>query len=184
MTLQRSHCAHSCIFGWTPYNIIERRDIRYNNIRLLPGMNFTCNGNVSEVRVAGMRRQNGKQRVKLHIWKENTTEHGIYHKSEQEIVLPSSICRRNDTIMTMYICRLPMHMWMVEPGDILGIELPSRRDTNFELYFTESRLTNYIFRRNLPSTIDLCSRISEMAAQPLIKIEVDLGMTTCTLIDV
>ena len=163
-----------------------------NSTRLIPDMNFTCSGTIVRVTVAGMSKkindginQRNRSAMNLQIWRENTTKNGRYHKAE-DISLPS-VCKMNmlkkrvsrmcNGIGVYYECTLWMNMKIsVESGDILGIKLPPRRNANFELYFTESLLTNYIFERALPSTIDLSSRINETAVRPLITIEVVPGI--------
>ena len=165
-----------------------------NSIRLIPDMNFTCSGTIVRVIVAGMpiKFNDGisprpRSAMNLQIWRENTTKLGRYHKAE-DISLPS-VCKMNTRMLkkrvsgmcngigVCYECTLRMNMKIsVESGDILGIKLPPRRNANFELYFTESLLTNYIFERALPATIDLSSRINETAVRPLITIEVVPGI--------
>ena len=48
---------------------------------LIPGMKFTCNANITRVRVGG-EMQLGNQTMKLRIWKK-TARSKIYRKSEE-----------------------------------------------------------------------------------------------------
>ena len=159
-------------FPNVPRNDRETRYFASSYSMLIPGMNFTCKGKIQRVTVGGMMRHgnNRNQRMKLRIWKENATEPGIYHKSEK--VLASNICNYNRQ-SRQYICQSTDGMQdlvSVEPGDILGIELPSRDTADFELHSVSAPgLTNYIFKgTSLPSTIDLRDRIDETKVQPLI----------------
>ena len=95
-------------------------------------------------------------------------------KSELEIVLSSGICTKEEN---SYVCRLPVSMRIsVECGDILGIELPRRRNANFELYsVSEPVLTSYIFKRDFISTIDLSNTNETALLQPLIRLRVNSG---------
>ena len=154
----------------------------FNSVRLIPDMNFTCNGTLVEVTVVGRRRNNtedSRRYVRLQIWRsENTTKHGIRYYRVQNISLLPGICERMGMLRNIprYLCTLRKDMQtLVEPGDILGIELPPKRDANFEIYsVTESRLTNYIFKRDRSSTIfDLCKRIKETSSLPLIRIKIN-----------
>ena len=137
-------------------------------------MNFTCSGTVEKVMVAGKIRE-GPNPMQLQIWRpENTTEQ---YRRVNNISLSPSICMPltgilHDAIL-VYGCKLNMQV-LVEPGDILGIELPRRRDAGFELYsITESQLTSYIFkRRQSTTTLDLSKRAEETTSQPLIRLEI------------
>ena len=59
---------------------------------------------------------------------------------------------------------------LVEPGDILGIKVPTSEHADFELHSVPAHgLTNYIFRgTNLRSRVDLNDSIREIEVQPLI----------------
>ena len=69
----------------------------------------------------------------------------------------------------------------VEPGDIIGIELPPEQRANFKLYsVTETGLTNYIFKPRpdyQSSTIDLSNRTIETTVLPLVRVEVKPSRT-------
>ena len=93
--------------------------------------------------------------LKLHIWKEDATELGIYHRSGKAIALAvnSTLCKiRRCTLQLMEQKQI-----LVEPGDILGIEIPPSDVANFVLHSVPAPgLTNYIFRDiNLHSRVDL-----------------------------
>jgi hypothetical protein len=137
-------------------------------------MKFTCNGTITNVTVGGMMRSGKNQKMKLllRIWKENATEPGIYHKSEGTIVLAlnnMTLCNKQNK---QYICQLMGRKQVsVEPGDILGIEVPPSDAADFGLHSVSvpGPMTNYIFKgTNLPSTVNLCKRINEIEVRPLI----------------
>ena len=114
-------------------------------------------------------------RLKLRIWKENATEPGIYHRSGKEIVL----ARNNNNVMCRNRrCTLQLmekKQISVEPGDILGIEIPPSDVANFQLHSVRAPgLTNYIFKTtDLPSTVNLCKRIGEIKMRPLIMLGIN-----------
>ena len=159
----------------------------FNSTRLIPDMNFTCNGTIKKVTVTGIK-QDGDRRpmrnMKLQIWRlETATEWGRYHRN-YSIELPSS-CKMNMLKVIMmfdrigiYECTLRSNLQMsVKPGDILGIELPPKPNANLQLYsVTDSGLTNYIFERARgdlqSSTIDLCNKTNETTTLPLVRVEV------------
>jgi hypothetical protein len=148
----------------------------FNTITLIPEMNFTCNGTIEKVIVAG-KRQEGSNPVQLQIWRtdsENTT----YYCRDKSIVtvLSPSVCKmigklrdiNNDAILVE--CTLK-DLVLVEPGDILGIDIPEH-NVNFELYsITESRLTSYIFKRDNATTVNLSEITEKTISQPLISVE-------------
>ena len=140
---------------------------------LIPGMKFTCNAKITRVIVGGVRRS-GNERMKLRIWKENATRPRIYHKSEEIIDLIPDICDY-DNSNGRYVCRLMgRNQISVEPGDMLGIELPPSEDADFELYSVPAPLLlNYIFEgTNLSSMVNLCKRIGEINMRPLIMVRI------------
>ena len=134
-------------------------------------MNFTCNGTITNVIVGGVMR--GKQRMKsvrIKFWKESTIEPGIYHESQKTIVLAlnKNMCNKQDRQCMFRL--MGKKQISVEPGDILGIEVPQQNDADFELHSVSAPgLTNYIFRgTNLRSRVDLDDSIMEIEVQPLI----------------
>ena len=181
-----SESPRPCTDGFPDLTVNKRLRVpaNFNSTILIPDMKFTCSGTVDVVQVivAGRPQRNGNQNtgnMKLQIWRENATERGRYNKLE-DIVLPS-MCKGNrlkkvEMFRAMYECMLRMNVHIsVEPGDILGIDLPPRDIAYFNLSFIKSKSTIYSFQPNLSSTIDLCSRINEASLRPLIKIEVVPG---------
>ena len=171
-----------------------KKIINFNSIRLIPEMNFTCRSTIVKVIVAG-RPQNGglqnnmmRKPMKLQIWRlENPTiVDGRYQRAEN-INLMFNICREINVNeirinlynnISIYECILKKNVQVsVEPGDIIGIELPPEPIANFELYsVTESGLTNYIFERTRDHRsfiIDLCNRTIEATVLPLVRVEVN-----------
>ena len=49
------------------------------------------------------------------------------------------------------------HHIPVQPGDFLGLEIPSYREDDLLIYFKAGRLTNLVFQRQLESTVNLFS---------------------------
>ena len=124
--------------------------------------------------------------IKLQIWRlrENSTvvEHGRYHRVNSIDLTPSICCNNMNEIrrigsISIYNCTLKSSArTSVGPGDIIGMDLPSERRTNFVLYsVTESGLTNFIFERTRDRqspTIDLSNRTNETTVLPLVRVEV------------
>ena len=171
-----------------------KKIINFNSIRLIPEMNFTCRSTIVTVIVAGRPQSGGLQNnmmrkpMKLQIWRlENPTiVDGRYQRAEN-INLMFNICSEINVNeirinlynnISIYECILKKNVQVsVEPGDIIGIELPPEPIANFGLYsVTESGLTNYIFERTRDRRsfiVDLCNRTIEATVLPLVRVEVN-----------
>ena len=180
-----------CTDGFPPMKSFQDptvEGVMFNSTRLIPDMKFTCSGTIVRVRVAG-EQQGGNQKLMMtiQIWRKNITRPGWYYDKIGDIVLPL-MCERTtltlpnrcgmlQTCNNIRQCTLKMSENIsVESGDILGIKLPPRDHTSFELYFKNSMVSNYIFQHNSPSTINLGDKINKIAVQPLIIIEVEPGI--------
>ena len=174
-----------CLNGFPRMRDNQRQMVRrignFNTIRLIPEMNFTCNGTVEKVMVAG-KIQKGSNRIpmQLQIWRPENNITEQYRRVNNISLSPMSDSLNSigklriiDDVIPVYECKLNMKV-LVEPGDILGIELPHRRNTGFELYsITESQLTNYIFKHGQSNTtLDLSKSDKETTSQPLIRLEI------------
>ena len=164
-----------CAYGFPTQdefqNCVHRDEQSYfNRTRLIPGMNFTCNGTITNVTVGGVMRGNQRMKsVRIKFWKESAIQPGIYHKSNKTIVLAlkRNMCNRQDRQCMLRL--MDKKQISVEPGDILGIEVPPRDDADFELHSVSAPgLTNYIFKGTNHSRVDLNDRIMETEVQPLI----------------
>ena len=136
---------------------------------LIPDMNFTCNAKIAGFTFAGINRQNmGRQDPVIQIWQENSTqlETGgtIYHKTGPAIAINTSkdvgACDdglpKITTGSRIYLCILRKDFQVsVQPGDILGLELPSTNDDDFDIMFIKGGPDNYIFLQQVNSTVDL-----------------------------
>ena len=63
----------------------------------------------------------------------------------------------------------------VQPGDILGLEIPPASDDVFDIHFTNEGPVNYVFQQQLSYTVDLSNNDSEDREQPLISLQVSTG---------
>ena len=119
---------------------------------IIPDMNFTCSGTVTGWRAAGEIRTQGNAETNsvLSIWRERSNEPGTYDRIDG---IELGICGNEDpapSVMGMsnvYDCSLPQSERVsVQPGDVVGVELPGKIRVRFRLYFDNSgRSTNYIF---------------------------------------
>ena len=145
---------------------------------LIPGMNFTCDGTITRVTVGGMRRSGkNKKKLKLRVWKENATEPGIYHRSGKAIALAlnNNMCNEKKKRCTLQLLMEEKQI-SVEPGDLLGIEVPRSNAADFELDSVPMPgLMNYIFRSNQHSMVNLSDRMDVIEEQPLIMFRLNRG---------
>ena len=66
----------------------------------------------------------------------------------------------------------------VQPGDVIGIELPPLQNQAFHVLFEPGGELNYLYRQRLPDTVNLQgSRLSSVSReQPLIELTVTPGI--------
>ena len=145
--------------------------------RIIPEMTFTCSGIVTHWRAAGEFRT-GKNTVintVLSIWRERSS--GTYDRIDG---IELGRCGSEDpapSVMGMsnvYVCTLPQSERVsVQPGDIVGIELPSD-NLSFRLYFdnTNSGPINYVFNSH-GSMFSLSQASSSVQDQPQISLTVE-----------
>ena len=137
--------------------------------------------------------RNGQQRPKLQIWRpigDCHTESNVYYKPGLDISIfrSSPMCLRGRLNGGIFRCTLNetyQNLMSVQPGDILGIELPPENDTDFDVYFTERGPENYVFEESLVSTVNLSEADRVTLHMPQINFTVMLGnsmnyISSCT----
>ena len=186
--------AQTCIMGFlsttslctSPNDICGTREIEGGGspdsrarTRIIPEMNFTCSGTVTHWRAAGEFRTGGNAEINsvLSIWREKSG--GTYDRVDG-IELGRCGSGVQATLVTgmsnIYKCTLPeSERVSVQPGDIVGIELPSDNRAKFRLYFDSSSSgpTNYVFNGH-DSMFSLSQASStRIQDQPQISLTVD-----------
>ena len=151
--------------------------------RLIPSMKFSCRGTIVGFTVTG-RQRNGRQDPKIQVWRENKAQCGVYYKPVPDIVVNATACgmiQRLESVQQPavgYRCTLTeTARVLVQPGDILGLELPPTNDDNFEIYFTSGGPVNYVFQWQLSSTVNVTTTTSAIEEQPQITFDVISGET-------
>ena len=120
----------------------------------------------------------------IQVWRENSSQPGHYYKMKDYIAINDASCvgGLKEVLFTdsrVFHCNLNQSTKKVpvEPGDILGLELPYRPDNNnFGLAFARvsgRSVTNYGF--NTSSPVALSERIWENQMIPQINLEIELG---------
>ena len=173
---------HKCTQGFPDYNMLASKLLEDDGhssttvTLLIPAMNFTCNGTLAGFTFVGINRHVGRQDPKVQIWRESSSESGIYYKTGPEIAVNSSengAC--GDGLPTVasrtYLCVLTRRFQVpIQPGDVLGLELPPAHDNDFDILFTRGGgPMNYIFYQSLHnSTIHLSENDSTIQQLPQI----------------
>ena len=146
--------------------------------RLFPDLRFGCSGNIVRFAVAAVNR-NGQQSPRIQVWRPNDTEPDIYYKSEPDISIfqsSSILCLRSRLSGGIFRCTLNEDFQVsVQPGDILGLELPQEIDDDFGIYFTEQGPENYIFEERLTSMVNISEANQVTSHTPQINFTVILG---------
>ena len=146
--------------------------------RFIPDMNFTCHGTVVAWRAAGIRDQ-GTANVNFDIWRRTGDE--TYSKMATIELGTCGIGVEASAVAglpNVYECTLPESLRVVvQPGDIVGIEVPSKSEIRFGLLFNNADLssgpTSYIYSGR-PSTITLGSSLyTSPNDQPQISVTIE-----------
>ena len=146
-------------------------------------MNFTCHGTIVGWTVAGERVQGRTQYPELQVWRADPSR-GLdyYYKPGQDIpVNPEGpACDIvTKTCGQIFQCRLRVaNQVSVQPGDVLGVELPQVTVSGFHLHFISIPGTqdHYIYRRQLQSSVHTSSYTLRLSAdQLLISLEIKPG---------
>jgi hypothetical protein len=122
--------------------------------RLIPEMNFACNGVITGY-TAALRNRNGDQDPVIQIWRKNPSQPGSYYKTSLGIAIENALCVDGLTEVasghrvTVFHCNLDQTRVSVsvQAGDILGLELPAGDNDDIRLAFARvsSGPTNYVF---------------------------------------
>ncbi len=187
-------CSEACISGF------PERDRLISDVfsrtgpstRLIPDMRFVCNGTISGYTVALRRIQKrGQQHPRIQVWRRNET-HCAYHKIGSGIPIDASMCIAGltEVVDDVFDCDLLEGAGTsVQPGDILGLELPPKNNDSGVISFVDITKgpIKYVFEQQLDSpTAMLFNSTSIDQELPLItlRLEVESGkiiqhLSTC-----
>ena len=148
-------------------------------------MNFTCTGTVTHWKAAGVIDTEGNNNNVLSIWRERSGEPGTYDRMHRGIEL--GICgsgvEASLVMSNIYECTLPQSERVsVQPGDVVGIELPRRNQAGFRLHFNAGGPINYEFDGLVSPAILSQAQGSMVRDQPQISLTVEAITTTQPLI--
>ena len=115
----------------------------------------------------------------MSIWREISNGSGTYDRVDG---IELGRCGSEDPappvagMSGVYECTLPPNERVsVQPGDVIGIELPRQNEAKFRLYFdsTNNAPTNYVFS-GYDTTVSLSQAISSEQDQPQVSLTVEL----------
>ena len=122
--------------------------------RIIPEVEFNCCGTITGWRVAG-RAGPGTQFPTLQIWRRNNNTCGEYFRTGESIIMENSVpSPQVDCDVIEHTLNVRDRI-SVQPGDVIGIELPPLFDQAFQVLFEPGGELNYIYRQQLPDTVEL-----------------------------
>ena len=125
-------------------------------------MKFGCFGTIVRVTAAVWDSDDGNKDPKIQIWREDKTNPGLYYKISSVVQIGKSNPQCGDnqgTIMNNILqCTLREDLRIsVQPGDFLGLEIPSYIEDDLVIYFKAGGPTSIVFQGQLGPTVDLFS---------------------------
>ena len=164
----------------------SRGDEEKVTTRLFPSMTFGCNGKIVRVTAAVVNRR-GTQSPMIQIWRKNLTQPGVYFRPNPVSGIPlaedGKVCLRHQHRGGVFRCTLnDTYQVHVQPGDILGIELPPTNDDDLDLEFetqpnggVDVSTVSYVFEGKLDSVVNVGQALRNSTDQPLVTLLVTLG---------
>ena len=144
-----------------------------SSIRLIPDMNFTCNGVIVGYRAAGI---NIQMSPVIQVWRKNGS---LYYRTAI-IAIDGDMCigglemctdLQDDRVLCCDLNRTITNV-RVQPGDILGLKLP--QDSGLAFAAASRAPTNYIFRADSTSPLALSSNKQDNIL-PQISLQIESG---------
>ena len=148
---------------------------------LIPDMRSTCNGTLAGFTFTGINRQKGHQDPIIQIWRESSSQPSIFYRTGPAIAVNISdiagVC--DDGLPKIasktFWCILKKDFQVsIQPGDILGLELPPISHDDFDIIFIRGGPTNYVFHQLNSSTVNLSSHDSVVQQTP----QITFGLTS------
>lgn len=155
--------------------------------RLIPEMNFICNGTIVGYTIAGDIPVTENHQIQ--VWREKNSDHGVqYNKLDKIRIDRQSLCagglRMIHSNYKVFHCNLTTTGRVsVQSGDILGLRLPPNSGLAFAT--ATKAPTNYVFREGVSSPVALANNISTPTLLPQITLEIEPGINNrpCTKIN-
>ncbi len=133
--------------------------------------------------MTGINRNNGRQDPMIQIWRENISQPAVYYKTGPAIAVNISqtdgAC--DDGLpkiasKTFWCILKKEYQVLIQPGDILGFEMPPIEDDDFDILFTRGGPMNYIFQDIPNSTVELSNHQALKSQLPQITFSFTSGI--------
>ena len=165
-------------------------------VRLIPEMQFTCNGVIAGFTVALKRKpadRSASMHMEIQVWRpENSSQctdsqtdgtgASTYYRVGEGIAIRDAVCASGMLeelyVVDTYHCELNETVQVsVEPGDILGLKLPQGRS---KLSFANvvKGPTNYIFQQSHLISSDMLSLVNHTSDSEAPQILLDINTTS------
>ena len=124
-------------------------------------MKFGCVGTIVGFKAAVLNDSGSQlqQPLKIQVWRESESQPGLFFKIDDVQIWysnPRAPCYQNTLSNKTFQCTLREDLQIsVQPGDILGLEIPPLNSDDFKIYFKHGALTTLVFESQLESTVDL-----------------------------
>ena len=158
--------------------------------RLIPEMKLVCNGTIVGYTVA-MRRMSGELHPVIQVWRRNNSEClpvNVYYKAETDFAIMDSLCVRRLVKVAnnsnVFHCDLiETARVSIQPGDILGLELPSGTNDASVLTFAHvgKGQTSYSLGEQLLPIAMLSDGMTVANELPQINLDIESGNLTNTI---
>ena len=133
----------------------------HDTLRLIPEMNFACNGTVVGITVAGrwLKESRATSLPTVQIWRQDKSSKNVYHRTnasiairiDESVCVDTSACALFQRSVSadsgqVWQCTTSNSTLVVQAGDILGLLLPPGNDTSFQMSFARVSRgpTNYV----------------------------------------
>lgn len=145
--------------------------------RIVPDKEFNCCGTITGWRMAG-RAGPGTQFPVLQIWRKNNNTCGEYSRTGQSVIMENSVPSQQVDCDVIEHTLNERDRISVQPGDVIGVELPPLFDQAFQVLFEPGGELNYVYKQQLPDTVELQGPTlsSAFREQPLIDLRVTPGI--------
>ncbi len=141
--------------------------------RLIPQLEFTCNGNITKWIIGGHRRPTplGSAQPQLQVWRRLPTE-SAYNRIAYSEVTDLTLTDRPNVYEVV-----PSSPLMIQAGDILGYFQPSHEESGVLLYYLQEFDGPMNYRRvsNIPMESDFLLQINLIQDTDLPLVTVEIG---------
>ena len=182
LTLQELASRAVCIENPTPSgcrrgSVFDEASGSDTQQRIIPSMNFTCNGFVTEWTI-GAESSNGALFPELQIWRQNSPSGGGVYTLRSSTVLNSDHCQNglSEISENVFSCTLLSPVQFHE-SDTLGIFQPRKSKSQYLVLYESPGPLNYVREPGSNDIFSTTGRTSEL--QPLVAVEVETRTYTC-----